>query len=130
MPIVVLLDEGTPVLAGSPFPAGGHRVIRHGEVCAPSAPDDVVAAQAILNDAILVAVDLDAKRIVRRFGAPTHGEKYKRLNLISIECNETLAEKRLAQALSLIEHEWDYARSKPTRRLWISIGPHRLTSYR
>lgn len=128
--ISVLLDEGTPVLAGAPFFGRGHRVIRHDEVCAPRASDEVVAAQAILNGAILIAVDLDHKRLVRRFGSPTHSERFRRLNLISVECPETLAEKRLGQALSFIEHEWDYVCRKPTRRLWITIGSHRLTTYR
>ena len=32
--------------------------------------------------------------------------------------------------MSLIENEWDVCCLKLCRRLWIDIGPHRLTSYR
>ncbi len=65
----LLLDEGAPEPASIPFLQRGHQVIRHREVHDGGASDELVATTAILNQAVLMAVDLDMKRLVRRFGA-------------------------------------------------------------
>ncbi|HWG04452.1 MAG TPA: hypothetical protein VG271_05510 [Beijerinckiaceae bacterium] len=128
--IVIMLDESTPVLAGSPFLQRGYQVIYHKDVLPPGASDPVVVATAILNKAILIAVDGDIKRMAKRFGAPDLSEKFKSLDLIFIDCNEVLAAKRLEHAMSFIENEWKVVCKKKARRLWLSIGPHKLTSFR
>jgi len=56
--LIVLLDEGTPVLAAEPFLQRGHQAIHHGDVLDSGAKDEVVAAMAILNSAALIANDL------------------------------------------------------------------------
>jgi predicted nuclease of predicted toxin-antitoxin system len=129
-PMTVLLDEGAPVLAASPFLGRGHRVIYHSDVLESGAKDEVVAITAIINEAALIAVDLDMRRLVRRFGAPNASERYHKLDLILISCNETLAAKRLGQALSFIEHEWQISRMKTARRLWVEVAQHRLVTHR
>jgi predicted nuclease of predicted toxin-antitoxin system len=128
--IVVLLDEGTPVLAATAFLDRGYQVIYHSDVLESGAKDDVVVAIAMLNKAALIAVDLDMKRMVRRFGSPNNNEKFSKLDLIFVSCNETLAEKRLEHSMSFIENEWKVRCEKVSRRLWLDVGPHRLTSYR
>ena len=129
-PLKVLLDEGAPRLAGDPFQRRGHQVIHHSEVCEGGASDEVVAAISIHNAAILIAIDNDMKRLVRRFGNPSNTGKFHPLNLISIGCDEVLAAKRIEYAMSFIEHEWDICRQKKARRLWIDIRPHSLISHR
>lgn len=126
----VLLDEGTPVKAADPFLHRGHRVIYHSDVLAGGATDDVVVVTAILKKAILIAVDGDMKRMVKRFGAPNNHEKYSKLNLVFVSCKEVLAAKRLKHALTFIEGEWRVACEKSSRRLWVDIGAHSLTTYR
>lgn len=128
--LIVLLDEGTPILAADPFLDRGHQVIYFSDVLYSGAKDNVVAATAILNKAALVAIDADMKRMVKRFGSPNMSEKYSRLNLIFVSCNETLAAKRLEHAMTFIENEWEVSCQKASRRLWVDIGVHRLTSYR
>ena len=125
-----MLDEGTPVPAAEPFIKRGHQVIHHRDVLLSGAKDKVVVTAAILNKAVLIAVDADMRRMVRRFGAPGQTERYDKLNLISIRCNEVLAAKRLTQAMSFIEQEWHFACEKPSRRMWVDIEPHRLITYR
>ena len=129
-PLKVLLDEGAPRLAGDPFLRRGHQVIYHRDVCFGGAKDEVVAAISIHNAAILIAIDNDMKRLVRRFGTPNNREMYLSLNFISIGCEEVLAAKRIEYAMSLIEHEWDICCQKKARRLWIDVRPHSLISYR
>lgn len=128
--LVVLLDEGTPVLSASPFLDRGHQVIYHGDVLDSGAKDEIVASTAILNNAALIAVDLDMKRLARRFGSPDNGARFRKLDLIFIGCDPVMAAKRLAHAMSFIENEWSVRCEKAARRLWVSIDNHRLTSYR
>jgi hypothetical protein len=127
--LIVLLDEGTPILSADPFSKKGHQVIYYSDVLSNGAKDDVVAATAILNKAALIAIDMDMKRLVRRFGAPDNG-RFKNLDLIFIGCDPVMAAKRLDHAMSFIETEWDVRCAKTARRLWVSIENHRLTTYR
>ena len=128
--MIALLDEGAPVQIAGPFLSRSHQVIYHSDVLESGADDKHVVATSIVNEAVLIAVDLDMKRLVRRFGSPGNGEKFKDLDLISLSCNEVLAAKRLEQAMSLIENEWQVRCDKSARRMWVDIGPHRITSYR
>ena len=130
--LTVLLDEGTPVPVADPFTLKGHRVLHFHEVLTrgEGVKDDVVAAMAIQNDAALIAVDPDLKRLMKRFGKSPDSARFKSLNLIWLSCNPVMATKRIEQAMSFIEHEWEFACGKRARRLWIDIGSHRLASYR
>jgi predicted nuclease of predicted toxin-antitoxin system len=130
--ITVLLDEGTPIGVAKPFKDQGHRVIYHHQVLFPMATDDEVVRAAIMNEAALIAVDLDMKRLARRYGAPQNIEnvKYPKLNLIFMTCDGVMAEKRMAHAMTFLENEWAVCCEKVARRLWVNIEPHRLSTYR
>lgn len=108
----------------------GHKAILHRDALAEKTPDDVVCATALANEAILVAIDQDMKRLAQRFGIGRGSTRFARLSLIWLCCNETLAAKRLQQALSFIEHEWNVSEEKTARRLWVDIGPHFLRTNR
>jgi predicted nuclease of predicted toxin-antitoxin system len=129
-PLVVLLDEGAPAQVADSFVANGHTVIHHRDVLAPGAKDDLVCATAIMNNACLIAVDRDMKQMAKRFGNPDKGGKFPKLHLIFMNCNGVIAPKRIAQAISFIEHEWAFTCQKQARALWIDISPHRITSNR
>jgi hypothetical protein len=107
-----LLDEGTPILSATPFLDRGHRVIYHGDVLSGGASDEVVVATAILSKAALIAVDLDFKRVVKRFGSPNSSEKYSKFDLIFIGCDPVMASKRIEHAMSFIENEWAVSRER------------------
>lgn len=128
--LVVLLDEGTPVLAAAPFTVRGYQAINHWDVLEASAKDEIVASTAILNSAALIAVDLDMKRLVKRFGAPNLDPRFARLDLIFVCCDPVMTSKRLEHAMSFIENEWSVRCQKAARRMWLNIDNHRLTSYR
>lgn len=130
LPLTVLLDEGAPVAVAEPFVARGHRVIHHRDVLSPGAKDPMVAAMALLNNAALVAQDGDMKQMAKRFGNGVDAWKFKNLSLIYLNCNGTLAPKRISHLMSFIEHEWAVACEKSARRMWVDIGPHYLRSYR
>ena len=129
--LVVLLDEGTPVLSASPFADRGYQIIYHGDVLQGGAKDELVASTAILNNAALIAVDLDMKRLVKRFGSPDNNNpRFAKLDLIFVSCDAVMAAKRIDHAMSFIENEWSVRCEKAARRLWVNIDNHRLTSYR
>jgi len=67
-PFRVLLDASAPDSVGAVFSKRGHTVILHREVLVEATPDEVVCAAALVNDAILVALDNDMARIVKRYG--------------------------------------------------------------
>jgi hypothetical protein len=82
------------------------------------------------NMRVLVAIDGDMKQLAKRFGISSGSERFKRLSILRLCCNEVLAAKRLQQAMTLIEHEWNISKEKAARRLWVDIGPHFLRSNR
>ena len=92
-------------------------------------PDNLVAAAALANDAILVAIDGDMRQLARRYGASHGSDRFSRLSLIHLSCNEVLAAKRIEQAMTFIEHEWSVSREKSARRMWVDIGQHFLRSH-
>lgn len=125
------LDAGVPDSVGLSLTRLGHVVILHREALPERTPDDVVCRTAIANEAILVAIDHDMRRLVRGYGAKMADTlRFENLNLIAIGCSEVLAAKRITQALALIEHEWAFTSAKRSRRLWIEIGPHHIRTNR
>lgn len=86
-------------------------------------PDPVVAATAMANSAILVAIDKDMKRIAQRYGATPTNDRFAKLSLIRLCCEEGLAAKRLLHALSFVEHEWIISQQKTARCMWVESAP-------
>lgn len=124
------LDAGVPDSIAEVFRKHGHLAILHREALPEKSTDAVVCATALANDAILVAIDGDMKTFAKRFGISHGSDRFARLNIIRLCCNEVLAAKRLGQAMSFIEHEWAISEEKSARRLWVEIGPHFIRSNR
>ena len=115
---------------GAVFSKRGHTVILHREVLVEATPDEVVCAAALVNDAILVALDNDMARIVKRYGNTPGDTRFARLSLIRIGCNGILGAQRTEQAMGLIEHEWTFCKEKAARRMWIDVAPHFIRTHR
>jgi predicted nuclease of predicted toxin-antitoxin system len=126
----VLLDAGVPTAVGLAFREAGHEPLFYNDVLPEKVPDDVVAATAIANDAILVAQDNDMKRLAKRYGEAPQSARFARLHLIRLCCSAPQAANRTRHAMSLIQHEWAFTRAKSARRLWIDIGSHFIRSHR
>ncbi|WP_155992679.1 hypothetical protein [Acidocella facilis] len=125
-----MLDEGVPVSVGHVFESLGQEVIFYRDVLPESVPDHVVAVAALTNNAILVAIDEDMRRIARKYGQKGQDPRYAKLNLIHLCCDSVLASKRADHAFSFIEFEWNFNIKKPARRMWIEIGAHYLKTHR
>ncbi|MEJ0020063.1 MAG: DUF5615 family PIN-like protein [Acetobacteraceae bacterium] len=125
-----LLDAGVPDSVGRALTGRGHDVIDHRDVLPERTPDQVVAATALANDAVLVAFDHDMKQIAQRYGMTPRGDRFERLSFIRFCCDEVLAAKRLQHAMTFVEHEWSVSLEIAARRMWVDIGTHFLHSNR
>lgn len=125
-----LLDAGVPDSVGHVLAEGGHEVIFYRDVLPERTPDPVVARTAIANGAILVAIDNDMRHIAKRYGVAAQKGPFAQLNLIHICCDEVMASKRLKQAMTFIELEWNVSNEHAARRMWVDIGPHFLKTNR
>jgi predicted nuclease of predicted toxin-antitoxin system len=122
------LDEGVPVNVGQTFELNGHEIISFDDIVKRGSEDALVIIAAEANEAILVACDGDMKHIAkrRRFS----NERFRYLNLIKLSCPEPMAHKRVAFAMSFIEHEWNVSAVKVARRLFVEIGTQFLRTNR
>ena len=124
----LFLDEGVPRSVGHCFEEKGHTVIYFEDAAAPGSPDPLVATISMENDAVLVALDGDMRKLAQQHGVGRM--RYKRLSLIKLSCPETEAASRVDQVMSLIEHEWALEPSQTERRMFIEIGTRVIRIYR
>jgi predicted nuclease of predicted toxin-antitoxin system len=123
------LDEGVPDSVGTALRTAGHDVILLRESgIAKGSPDTIVCTAAEANDAILVAHDGDMKQLAKDRGI-SQG-RFRSLSLLKLECRESQAAKRVADAISLVEHEWQVAGAGRRRRIFIVIGASMIRTHR
>ena len=114
------LDEGVPLSAGRALEKSGHEVIYFSQSgIAKGSTDPMVCLAAQLNDAILLALDGDMRTIAR--GNGVSNSKFRRLNLLKLNCRESRAAERLTFAMSLLEHEWAVGEGQ-MRRFFVEVG--------
>lgn len=124
----LFLDEGVPDSVGHTFMENGHEVGFLNRTIARGSSDQLVCAIADINNAILVALDGDMKRIAQSYGIGSG--RFLRLGLIKLSCSETIAAQRVQAAMSLIEHEWEAGHGKQGRRIFIEIGTDVIRTFR
>lgn len=125
----LFIDHCVPESVAKEFEAAGHEVLRLREKTAPDSPDALVAAVSEANDAVLVTMDNDFKAIAARIGIGQR--RYRTLSLIRFEkCRESQAAGRLREAMSLIEHEWNFSSGKRDRRMFVVIGGASIRTHR
>jgi predicted nuclease of predicted toxin-antitoxin system len=115
----VFIDQCVPASAGAAFKQCGHEVTYLREKIATNSPDPLVAAVAEANDAILVSLDADFRKIAKRHGVGRR--EFRKLSLIKLSCRESRCFERIVEAMSLIVHEWILAQESKDRRLFIEI---------
>ena len=107
---------------------GGHEVAFLNKELARGSSDHLVCAIADINNAILVALDGDMKRIAQGHGVSSG--RYLKLGLIKLSCFEPDAAMRVRAAMSLIEHEWNVTSGSTGRRIFVEISDGVIRSHR
>lgn len=124
----LFLDEGVPDSVGRAFASSGHEVTYLNRELVRGSSDHLVCEIAQINEAILVAIDGDMRRLAQGHGIGA--KRFRRLSLIKLSCRETRAAKRVVEAMSLIEHEWAHRVAHGNRRLFIEISDDVIRSFR
>jgi predicted nuclease of predicted toxin-antitoxin system len=124
----LFLDEGVPDSVGQAFLEAGHEVGFLNRSIARGSSDHLVCAIADINEAILVALDGDMKRIAQGYGIGSR--KFLKLGLIKLSCWEPDAAQRVRTAMSLIEHEWECGEGKKGRRIFVEISDQVIRTFR
>jgi len=88
----------------------------------------LVAAVSEMNDAILVSLDSDFSTLAPRAGVGR--ARFRKLSRIALKCSEPQAAGRTQAALSLIEHEWNFAQKQSDKRMTVEIGTSYIRLYR
>lgn len=128
-PMRLFVDHCVPESVPKMLEARGYEVVRLREKTAPDSPDNLVAAVAEANDAVLVTMDGDFKAIASRTGIGRR--RFRFLSIIRFEqCRESQAARRMEAALSLIEHEWDYGKGTTDRRMFVVIKTETIRTHR
>ena len=122
-------DHNVPEGVCKTLESAGYEVIRLRQKTAPDSPDMLVAAVAEANNAILVTMDSDFKKLVSRIGIGQR--RYRKLSLLRFEkCRESEAPSRLEKAMSLVEHEWKVGNASADRRMFVVIGGATIRTHR
>lgn len=122
------LDEGVPDSVGHALMERGHQVGFLNKTLARGSSDPLVCAIADINDAILVALDGDMKRIAQSYGVGSR--RFLRLGLVKLSCFEPDAARRVREAISLIEHEWSVTEGSDGRRIFVEISDRVIRTFR
>ncbi len=113
------LDHNVPTSVAEALGAAGHEVIVLKDALAPNTPDPVVALAAAANEAILLSFDKDFRALAGRLGV-SHN-RLRKLSRVQMRCKGPTGARRLTEALSLIQHEWDYAQSRSDKRIFVEV---------
>jgi len=126
--IKFFLDNCVPDSVAGVFRDAGHEVLLLRENIPRDSPDQLVATISEAYGAVLVSFDKDFKFLAPRIGLGR--QRFRRLSRLAFRCGEPQAARRLAAALSLIEHEWQVAQTAPDKRMIVQISETTISTIR
>ena len=129
LPIRFFIDHCVPDSVGDVLREAGHEVILLRERIAPDSPDPLVAAVSEMHEAVLVSLDSDFKQLLPRVAVGDR-RRFRTLSRIGLRCRAPRCAQRLQAALSLIEHEWRFARASHDTRMIVEITENHIRSIR
>jgi len=107
----------------------GHGVIRAKQTIPDGTQDPIVAKVAEDLSAILLTDDADFKIIVAR---RQDGQKrrFRKLSRVHLACKHSQAINRIADAITLIEFEYEIAQDRQDKRMIVDIKPTLIRTQR
>jgi hypothetical protein len=107
-PIPFFTDNNVPDSVGHSILAAGHELTRLRQVMPHNSEDKSVAAACVMSGLVLVSFDNDFNGIAERLNMSQTAARG--LHRIDMQCFEPDGASRIRDAMSLIEHEWRYAK--------------------
>ena len=117
--IPFLVDNCVPASVNRLLADAGHDVVSVRDVAMGDAADRVIAVASCQSARVLVSTDKDFKAIAKEMGV-TRKDSHK-LHRIAFSCPDPRIEARLAEALTLIEWEWEQS-GCGARRIEVQIS--------
>lgn len=127
--MLVLLDQNVPRSVADVFRESGHDVILLGDVLPIDAPDPLVATVSELEGAVLVSHDGDFRNIAPRIPRGARA-RFSRLSRIHLQCPEPQSARRVREAMSFIEAEYEIASGSRDSRMILAIGKQVMRTHR
>lgn len=124
-PIPFFTDHNIPDGVGRMILACGHELTRLRDVMPTDTKDPLVAISSARGGQVLISQDTDFKGIAERLRV-SQSKYANMLHRIDIRCEAPQAAVRMRDMMSLIEHEWRYARVLKIAMV-IEIGETRVT---
>jgi hypothetical protein len=107
----------------------GHTVVRLRDVLPTDSPDPLVARYAEQIEAILISHDGDFRTIAPRIPKGARS-RFKKLSRVLLQCDYPGSDRRMAEALGLIEFEWNLAQTRLDKRVHIVIQKAGIKTHR
>lgn len=103
--IPFFMDNNVAESVGKMLEAEKHDVVRLRECMAPDSSDPVVAIACVESSRVLISHDKDFKSISKRLSLTKR--KCRQLHRIALHCKEPNAARRMKEAMTVIESEWE-----------------------
>jgi predicted nuclease of predicted toxin-antitoxin system len=116
----LLLDNDVPDSVGDVFIGNGHSILHVRDILPANSSDPLVATTSELEQMILVTCDSDFKLLAPKIPKGQR-QRFRKLSRIALECSQPMASKRVAAAMSFIEHEYEETQKLSDKRLFIVI---------
>ena len=107
----------------------GHTVLRARDKVPEGTPDPIVAKVSQDLEAILLTDDSDFSSFITR-RQDGQKKRFRKLSRISLRCSHALILGRLADAIALIEFEYELAQNRHDKRMIIDIQPTLIRLFR
>lgn len=113
------LDQCVPDAVGRFLNDSGHDAVYLRTVLETNTPDQLVAAQALHDDRILVSVDSDFRKMRKRLSIDA--PKVKTLNVVLMTCGQIAAPARIQVALPHIVFAWETRSSRTSKPMLVEV---------
>ncbi len=127
--MLLFLDHNVPDSVAGVFRRRGHEVVLLRDVLPTDSPDPVVATVSERMGAVLVSCDTDFAQIAPRIPRGQQA-RFRRLSRISLACRAPRAARRVEAAMTLIEHEHEFALAGRDGRMHIVIRDTVIRTHR
>ena len=121
-------DNCVPDSVGRMLSSLGHEVTYLRDCMSRQSPDALIALTTARSGQVLVSLDNDFKGISKRLQI-SQRQYWQHLHRIALKCEPPESASRIAEAMSLIEHEWGMSKMRDEPMV-IEVGNSYIRSFR